>query len=103
MNMYKAYKRIYNKVLKYKDTIDKTKKVRLAKNQTMTRKENNLKNDRRPKEFAEIMDIKNKLIKKNIEEKQKVPTKPAVNNSDNMKLLNDKLREQINGIIITYL
>ena len=98
MTVYKAYQSLYNKVLNYKDELEKYKK--LPTGSTISRSHM----DKLLKDQSFVMDMIDKmqdqLVSKNIiSNSEKVPINPVTSHPENMGSFNNTMRDQIKHII----
>ena len=98
MTVYKAYQNLFNKVLKYKDQLDKYKQ--LPTGSLISRDHMNKLMDDQGFVMNMIDKMQDELVSKNIiSNTEKVPINPVVSNPENIETFNDTMREQIKHII----
>ena len=98
MTVYKAYQNLFNKVLNYKDELDKYKK--LSTRSIISRSHmDKLVSDQ--SFVMNMMDkMQDKLISQNIiSNTEKIPINPVISNPKNIETFNNTMREQIKDII----
>ena len=98
MTVYKAYQSLFNKVLNYKDQLDKYKQLPTGSSISRTHM------DKLIKDQGFVMDMIDKmqdqLISKNIiSNSEKVPVNPVASNPENISSFNNTMRDQIKHII----
>lgn len=98
MQMYRAYKVLYDKTLSYKDSLEEYKSLDVKS--SISRDDfRNMLDDQ--KFIMDSLDnMQDNLIKKDIlRNDERVPTTPVISNVKNMALFNDNMKEQIGKII----
>jgi len=98
MTVYKAYQNLFNKVLNYKDELDKYKQLPTKSNISRDHM------DKLIKDQGFVMDMIDKmqdqLVSNNIiSNSEKVPVHPVANHPENIGTFNNTMRDQIKNII----
>jgi hypothetical protein len=98
MTVYKAYQELFNKVLNYKNELDKYKKIQTTSSITRTQM------DKLITDQGFVMDMIDKMQnqladKEIISNTDKVPVNPVASNPINISTFTDTMREQIKTII----
>lgn len=98
MTVYKAYQNLFNKVLHYKDVLDKYKQIPTGSNISRCQMEKLIKDQGFVMNMIDKM--QNQLVSKNIiSNTEKVPVSPVTSHPENIGMFNDTMREQIKHII----
>lgn len=98
MTVYKAYQNLYNKVLNYKDHLDKYKNLSTGSSISRCQMEKMIKDQRFVMDMIDKMQdnlVQNKII----DDSEKVLITPVASHPDNMNAFNNTMREQIKHII----
>lgn len=98
MQMYRAYKVLYDKTLKYKNNLDEYKTLDIKS--SISKDDFKSMLDDQKFIMESLDDMQDNLIKKDIlRNDERVPTTPVINNVRNMNLFNDSMKDQIHNII----
>ena len=98
MTVYKAYQNLFNKVLNYKDQLDKYKQ--LPTGSLISREKMNKLMEDQGFVMNMIDKMQDELVSKNIISNiEKVPINPVASNPQNIETFNDTMRDQIKHII----
>jgi hypothetical protein len=98
LTVFKAYQNLYNKVLNYKEQLEKYKQLPTGSNISRCQMEKMLKDQRFVMDMIDKMQD-NLADKKIISDSEKVLITPVASNPDNMNAFNNTMREQIRHII----
>jgi len=100
MIVYKAYQKLFNKVLNYKDVIEQYKK--LPTKSSISRSHMNKLVSDQSFVMNMIDKMQDKLVDKNIiSNTEKIPIHPVTSNPENIQTFNDTMKQQINYIVDT--
>lgn len=98
MTVYKAYQNLYNKVLNYKEQLDKYKKLPTGSSISRCQMEKMIKDQRFVMDMIDKM--QDKLVRDNVlPPSEKVVVAPVASHPENMGAFNDTVRNQIRHII----
>lgn len=98
LTVFKAYQNLYNKVLDYKNELEKYKQLPTGSNISRCQMEKMIKDQRFVMNMIDKM--QDNLVNKNIiSNSEKVLITPVASNPQNMNAFNDTMREQIKHII----
>lgn len=98
MTVYKAYQNLYNKVLNYKEQLDKYKKLPTGSSISRCQMEKMIKDQRFVMDMIDKM--QDKLVQDNVlTASEKVVVAPVASHPENMGAFNDTVRNQIKHII----
>jgi hypothetical protein len=98
MTVFKAYQNLYNKVLNYKDQLEKYKNLPTGSSISRCDMEKMIKDQRFVMNMIDKM--QDKLVdEKIIDNSEKVLVTPVTSHSENMNMFNNTMREQIKHII----
>ena len=98
MQMYRAYKILYDKSLRCKENIDEYKGINV--NSGISKDEFDKMLDDQKFIMKSLDDMQNNLVEKQIiRTEEKIPTTPVIDNIRNMELFNDTMKEQLTNII----
>lgn len=98
LTVFKAYQNLYNKVLNYKEQLEKYKQLPTGSNISRCQMEKMLKDQRFVMDMIDKMQD-NLVDNKIIDNSEKVLITPVASNPDNMNAFNNTMREQIRHII----
>jgi len=98
MTVYKAYQSLFNKVLNYKDQLDKYKQLPTGSSISRTHMDKLIKDQGFVMNMIDKM--QDQLISNNIiSNSEKVPISPVVSHPENINTFNNTMRDQIRHII----
>ena len=98
MTVYKAYQSLFNKVLNYKDQLDKYKQLPTGSSISRTHMDKLIKDQGFVMNMIDKM--QDQLISNNIiSNSEKVPISPVVSHPENINIFNNTMRDQIRHII----
>lgn len=98
LTVFKAYQNLYNKVLNYKEQLEKYKQLPTGSNISRCQMEKMIKDQRFVMDMIDKMQdnlVQNKII----DDSEKVLITPVASNPENMNAFNNTMREQIRHII----
>jgi hypothetical protein len=98
LTVFKAYQNLYNKVLNYKEQLEKYKQLPTSSNISRCQMEKMLKDQRFVMDMIDKMQD-NLVDNKIIDNSEKVLITPVASNPENMNAFNNTMREQIRHII----
>ena len=98
MQMFKAYQILFKKVGDYKDEIDKYKKINFSKLISKDKMKQMLDDQKYIMNTVDKM--QEKLVENNIlKPEERIPVTPVVSHPNNLKMFNNKTKEQIDFIL----
>ena len=98
MQMYKAYKILFSKAMKYKEELSEFRALNIKS--SISRPKLNKMLDEQKYIMKSLDNMQSELIKKDIlRGDERIPTVPVIGSLSNMTMFNDTMREQINSAI----